>query len=154
MTSCCNSNFANKTKSTVPRKSINSSIDNYVHKLGIPVAVFVNLDSFLLKEDKESIETDFNLLSVPGYNDNNQKLALFIDYCFVESTTKRTGNNPDESRNLLTGETVMLNQEIACNSTTGDPVPSLGKQSNKLDAGCLVPTKTIPLFQRCVNQAI
>ena len=118
-----------------------------MHKYGVPIAVFVNLHSFLLEDDRKSIEKEFDLLSDRDYSgwEKNEKLAFFIDYCFIESTTKKCGSSPYDSRNLLTGETI---SHTASEASTVGGAATITKRTNKLDSGCLVPTEARSLFER------
>ena len=110
------------------------------------MAVFIDLESFLLPQDRETIEKDYGLNFDKGRNDKKkEKLACFIDYFFIESTTKRCGSSPYESRNLITGEVISVAQ-------SQDDVHT--KRTSKLDSGCLVPTEARQLFERLVQNSL
>lgn len=130
------------------RKSINNTIEQYIHRLGLPVAVFVCLDTFLLPEDKERLESKFELGQHFGSDSASDKLVLFIDYFYIDSTSRQRGINPRTSLNLLTNT-----QTQNTKNTTMDTFPRDKNKINrksKLEAGCLVSPDYRSMFERCV----
>lgn len=145
--------YSNIQITTASRRSINKTIEEHIHRLGLPVAVFVCLDTFLLPQDREEFEKKFGIPAAQGIN--TDKLAFFVDYFFVDSTSRCRASNPTSCTNLFTGEMVGGTYHQTQNNVASDKTNNTNitpgkdaEKGNKLESGCLVSIEHRSIFKR------